>query len=140
MWKIGWSWFTKWTGYFQMKLTIIRVDITDHGIFGHLTIDSSPFNCLTLERHDIDIPAGTYKVTLYQSPEHGLVPLLNDVPGRSMIEIHEGNWESDSKGCILVGKDRRSIEGKDGIDLSKDTLTQLMSVLNGCDDITVTIR
>src|SRR5690348_12148726 len=114
-WQFKLSWLFKLTGYKQMKLTIVRVDYTDHGIFGHLTCDSNLFNCLTLERHDIDIPAGTYGITLYNSPEHGIVPLVNGVKGRSMIEIHEGNWESNSKGCILVGKDRMTIEGRDGI-------------------------
>lgn len=139
-WKINYSWFFDLTGYKQMKLTIVRVDVTDHGIFGHLSCDGNPFNCLTLERHDIDIPEGTYKVTLYKSPEHGLVPLVNGIPNRSMIEMHEGNWEENSKGCILVGRDRTTICGRDGIDLSKDTLKALMSVLNGCDDIWLTIR
>jgi hypothetical protein len=138
--RLSWSWLFKWSGYKQMKLTIVRVDITDHGIFGHLSCDGNPFNCLTLEHHDIDIPEGTYKVTIYKSPEHGLIPLLNGVPGRNMIEIHEGNWEANSKGCILVGKDRTMINNKEGINQSKDTLKGLMSVLNGCDDISVTIR
>ena len=139
--KFNWSWWIYWTGYRQMKLTLIRVDSTDKGIFGHLTCDSDPFNCVTLERHDIDIPYGTYKVTLYQSPEHGLIPLLNDVPGRSMIEIHEGNWEYNSKGCILVGECRDALD-KTMIDNSKATLKNLMAVLTAkkYDDISITIR
>ena len=139
--KFSWTWFFNWTGYKQMKLTLIRVDVTDHGIFGHLSCDGDPFNCLTLERHDIDIPCGTYRVTLYNSPEHGVVPLLNDVPNRSMIEMHEGNFEENSKGCILVGKDRTTIMGKDAISNSKDTLKELMTVLNkNYKDISITIR
>lgn len=125
------------TGYKQMKIFIKRLDVTDHGIFGHLTMDGSGFNCVTLERHDIAIPTGTYKVTLYNSPDHdnALVPLLHDVPGRSFIEIHWGNWESNSKGCILVGKER------DGwaIDASKDAFDDLMLQLKDCDDIWVVI-
>jgi len=128
------------TGYKQMKLTLMRVDVTDHGIFGHLTCDGDPFNCLTLERHDIDIPVGTYPITLYTSPVHGLIPLLHNIPGRDMIEIHEGNWEYNSKGCILVGKTRTLIMGKEGVDMSKPTLAALMNVLKGCDDISITIR
>lgn len=124
-----------------MKLDLVRIDTTDHGIFGHMTCDSDPFECVTLERHDISIPTGTYKVTLYQSPVHGLVPLLQNVPGRGFIEIHEGNWEHDSKGCILVGADRDALDPT-MIDTSKDTLKKLMTVLTAkkYDDISIIVR
>lgn len=134
-WEIGWSWILP-TGYKQMKLFLTRLDATDHGIFGHLTCDGDPFNCVTLERHDISIPVGTYKVTLYQSPTKGLVPLLHDVPNREMIEIHWGNYETDSLGCILVGMERDGF----AIDSSKSAFQSLMNVLNGCDDISITIK
>lgn len=112
-----------------MKITLIRLDVTDHGIFGKLNTEG--FQCVTLERHDIDIPVGTYLISMYQSPEHGLIPLLNNVPGRSMIEMHEGNWEFNSKGCILVGKARADIDGDgyDDITASKDTLKQLVKLI-----------
>ena len=132
------SFFFDETGYKQMKLFLKRVDATDHGIFGQLTCDGSPFTCVTLERHDIAIPIGTYIITLYDSPEHGTVPLLHDVPGRSMIEIHEGNWEHNSLGCILVGKNRDALDPT-MIDTSLVTLAALMDVLKGCNDISITI-
>lgn len=120
-----------------MKIFLKRLDVTDHGIFGHLTMDGSKFNCVTLERHDIAIPVGTYPITLYNSPDHDnkLVPLLHNVPDREFIEIHWGNWESNSKGCILVGTER------DGwaIDATIEAFNDLMLQLKGCDDITVTI-
>jgi hypothetical protein len=31
------------------------------------------------------------------------MPLLVDVPGRSDIEIHWGNTEANTRGCILLG-------------------------------------
>ena len=91
------------TGY--TLITLKRLDSTEHGVFGHLTMPD--FDCVTLERHDINIPCGTYPVELYDSPSRGYkVPMLKNVPNRSYIEIHSGNWETDSKGCILVGKCR----------------------------------
>lgn len=111
-----------------MEIRLTRLDATDHGIFGHLVIPDQ-FNCVTLERHDIGIPKGTYPIKLYTSPVHGLIPLLYNVPGRDMIEIHEGNFEHDSKGCILVGKTRTIIMGEEAISASKDTLTQLLKSL-----------
>lgn len=118
-----------------MKITLIRKDITDHGIFGTLDTDNG-FSCITLERHDIYIPVGTYHITIYDSPEHGNIPLLLHVPGRSMIEIHEGNFEYNSKGCILVGKSRTDIDGDgyDDIGQSRDTLKQLVKLIKDSQD------
>lgn len=136
-WHLSWSWRISSTGYKQAKMFLNRLEVTDHGIFGHLTLDNG-FNCVTLERHDIAIPQGTYKVTLYDSPIHGVVPLLQGVPGRTDIEIHEGNWEFNSKGCILVGASRDRLDST-MIDNSKDTLKVLVSKLQGCDDISIQI-
>lgn len=127
---------TEKTGYKQIKLTLVRVDVNDYGIFGHLTCDSDSFNCLTLENNELNIPEGTYKAELYQSPKFGLVPLLKDVPGRFYIEIHKGNLEKDSTGCILVGMGRKGHV----LSESKSAFDGLMKVLVGCDDITVKIR
>lgn len=121
-----------------MKLTLTRLDVTDHGIFGHLEIEGSPFNCVTLERHDIAIPVGTYPIELYDSPEHGIVPLLRDVPNRTFIELHEGNWEFNSKGCILVGEKRNDFD-KTMILNSKPTLHLLVSLLKDQPTHSITI-
>jgi hypothetical protein len=130
------TWFFRFTGYKQMKLKLTRLDATDYGIFGHLTCDGSPFNCVTLENHLLAVPAGAYKVTLYDSPEWGYkVPLLQDVPNRTFIEIHKGNWQHNSRGCILVGKER---DGQ-AIDASGDAFEELMTVLKDCNDISITI-
>ena len=53
------------------------------------------------------IPVGTYKVTRFFSPKRQyFVGLLHDVPGRSMIEMHIGNFPHDTDGCILLGMRR----------------------------------
>jgi hypothetical protein len=50
------------------------------------------------------ITAGTYHVKKGYSPKHGrIVPILQDVPGHTMIEMHIGNDAEDTLGCILVG-------------------------------------
>ena len=38
----------------------------------------------------------------YQLP----IPILHDVPGRSQILIHPGNYPKDTLGCILVGSEK----------------------------------
>lgn len=57
------------------------------------------------------IPAGRYTCVWDQSPSKGWCYHLQDVPGRSYILIHPGNWAgdlhkgfySDLRGCIAVG-------------------------------------
>jgi len=61
--------------------------------------------CYTLENYTDAIPEGRYEVVLYPSPSwNRMMPLLKDVPGRSYIEIHYGNYPEDYRGCIGVGQ------------------------------------
>jgi hypothetical protein len=88
--------------------------------------DTAVFSCKTLElpylenHKDIScIPPGEYKCDRVTSKKFGICYLLNDVPGRTGIIIHVGNYASermlleraimrnvkkvDTLGCILVG-------------------------------------
>jgi hypothetical protein len=117
-----------------MKLQLTRLDATDYGVFGHLECED--FDCVTLERDDTLIPPGTYKVTMYDSPANKrIVPML-EVPGRSYIQIHPANFETELKGCIAVGEYR---EGK-GISHSRITFEQLMSAMNKAVEWEITIK
>lgn len=59
--------------------------------------------CDTLENTDYLVPALIYKVAVTQSPKFKrLLPLLEQVPGRSGIRFHRGSQPEHSKGCILV--------------------------------------
>ena len=59
--------------------------------------------CDTLENAHYLVPALIYKVQVSQSPKfRRLLPLLEQVPGRSGIRIHRGTKPEHSKGCILV--------------------------------------
>lgn len=44
------------------------------------------------------IPEGRYLLTRYESPKHGPCLLVNNVPGRSMCELHEANWAMGKDG------------------------------------------
>jgi hypothetical protein len=50
------------------------------------------------------IPAGTYSTILRYDHTDAWRLELTGVPGHEHIQIHMGNWPSDSTGCILIGK------------------------------------
>ena len=125
-----------------MKLLIKLIAFKDTYTIGHLYIDHENGNIqyfadtLGDKYRDLSvepkvpklthIPCGTYKVHLFFSPKHQfLVPLLQDVPQFSMIEIHPGNTPADTDGCILVGKN--TIKGQ--LTSSKNTFKCLMDCL-----------
>ena len=57
----------------------------------------------TLENADYIIPVGVYEVRVTYSPRFKrMLPLVEQVPGRSGICIHRGTKPEHSKGCILV--------------------------------------
>jgi len=96
-----------------MDFTLTRFLYKKEGIFGRLEDAEKTLSLYTLEHaflipgdeYSPIIPEGTYKCTRYKSPKaHGEeVWLLHDVPGHSYVEIHIGNYNKDSDGCILVG-------------------------------------
>ena len=76
---------------------------------GWLTIDGQGF--ATLEpnwnynrKNDSCVYAGRYVCKLRESPRFGLRYHLEDVPDRSHILIHAGNYGKDTKGCILLAE------------------------------------
>lgn len=108
-----------------MKATLYRISKTDKQTLGELQVgDVSVF---TLELPDLNndgivgnevrkscIPEGTYRVTRHTSPKFGKTFWVRDVPGRSAILIHPGNYYYHTLGCILVGIDQKDIN-KDGL-------------------------
>lgn len=89
------------------------------------------FECRTLEPAN-NIPPGKYRLTKYQSPKFNrTVFLLHDVPGREAIEIHAGNYFSDTTGCILVGEKHTDInkDGLQDVTFSQKTLDLLCDLL-----------
>ena len=89
-----------------MDMDVYRGPKTDKSIPGELLMNGKHAG-YTLERPEVAIPTGTFRVTVYDSPHLGRrVPLLEDVPGRTMIEMHWGSFPDNSDGCILVGETR----------------------------------
>lgn len=112
----------------------LRSDLS--GTFGQLFLDNT-FLCVTAElpwkNNDPDIsciPTGTYTCIPHNSPSHPNTWEVTNVPGRSAILLHEGNFPSpDSKGCILVGDQFGTIDGKQAVLRSRLTLIALRGEL-----------
>jgi len=93
-----------------VNLLLQRQRRTAIATLGELSVDGA-HDCFTLELPAGNggpgscIPAGTYPVALQHSPRFNRdMPELLNVPGRSQILIHWGNYAKDTAGCILVGK------------------------------------
>ena len=100
------------------------------------------FECFTLElpwrnneRQISCIPTGIYRVEKRQAWESGSFDYehfhITDVPARSYILIHAGNFYTDILGCILVGSDLKDInaDGLKDVINSRETLSDLLNVL-----------
>ena len=94
--------------------------------------------CKTLELPWLDnrqqvscIPPGRYRVTPRFTPEKGHHFSINDVPGRSAILFHSGNFVTQIRGCILVGSGLVDINKDGEIDVvsSKITLNIMVQML-----------
>ncbi|MWN30999.1 MULTISPECIES: DUF5675 family protein [unclassified Gilliamella] len=114
-----------------MKLT--RLKTSEHGTFGKLQLPSGTI-LSTLEllwkdnqRQISCIPVAIYQCDIVNSPKFGRVYQVKDVPNRSHILIHAGNWTKDTQGCILVGMSNNDTQ----LFESKKALNLLMSELNG---------
>lgn len=88
------------------------------------------FHSLTMElpwkenrRRVSCIPAGTYPAFLHKSPKFGDSLWVKNVPDRSEILIHKGNYNRDTLGCILPGKDLVDIDGDGNKDVTSSSKT-----------------
>lgn len=122
---------------------LYRLKRGDYGTMGILMAPG--FTCYTLElpwknnqRNVSCIPGGEYTVKIRISPKYGKVYHVKDVPNRSFILIHSGNWAGDTSkglrshvnGCILLGKSRGKLAGQPAVLNSRITVKKFMSIMN----------
>lgn len=130
-----------------MKTAVLtREPSTDQGTLGKFTIDGVTFQSLELpwrenRRQRSCIPAGDYICRLVKSPRFGRVFHVTNVPGRSAVLIHSGNfagdvelgYQSHVEGCVLLGERRGKIQNISGspqkaVLLSKPAIRQFMEL------------
>lgn len=110
-----------------MKLELNTVQTKDNTI-GVMSYNG--FECFTLELPWLNnaqniscIPAGTYECVKYHSPNHGYCIGIKNVAGRTQVLIHKGNFNRNTKGCILVGESLLDMNSDGEIDVSNSALT-----------------
>lgn len=86
------------------------------------------------------IPAGRYDVVKRNSPKYGDHFHVLNVPNRSYILIHAGNFNRDTKGCILVGTGLNDINSDGYMDVtnSRRAMRELNELLP--DSFTLIVR
>lgn len=120
-----------------------------NGVFGTLVDEGDNQLCVTLEHAYLvrgnwtpKLSVGTYTCERYLSPEHGyelfVVRGVPDFMGQpvTFIELHIGNYNCDSTGCVLLGDDIQGIM----ITKSKDAFERFMALQAGVDSFSLVVK
>lgn len=126
-----------------MTVHIVRSESSDHGTFGALCIGDEILMVGELpwknnQRNVSCIPMGTYLCKMMLSPKFGMVYHIIDVPGRSHILFHVGNYvgdkgkgfKSDSDGCVVVGTKLGHLSGQRAVLNSREGLKRFHELTN----------
>lgn len=122
-------------------VSLIRYFAGSHGTFGRMTLDGKAW--WTVERPPTGdhpaIPIGTYGLTMgiHHAGKPDAYPCywLQDVPGRSAIQIHIANLATQLEGCIAPGLtlDFVTVGGQKslGVTSSGDAFKYFMLAMSG---------
>lgn len=134
----------------MMKALLQRKEYTNKQVTGNLTVrDAQGKIVFTSDTLELDwqnnaprescIPKGTYLCVPRTSKKYGKHLHVTNVPNRSLILIHHGNYHTDILGCILVGRGYSDLN-KDGykdILNSRVTMRELMRICPNGFELTV---
>ena len=132
---------------------LLRTRTGPQGTFG--VISTGDWECCTAELPWKDnqnriscIPPGQYTAIYIKSSSYGACYWLQEVPGRTEILIHSGNfagdkskgWVAHSAGCILLG-DRFGVLGdQEAVLLSRKTIRKFVSDVMACNNFILDIQ
>jgi hypothetical protein len=131
----------------ESTVQLLRIRRNDQGTIGILSTPYG-FQCHTLELPWRDnkksiscIPPGEYITRIRVSPKYGKVYHVQDVPNRTYILIHSGNWAGDVEkgyrthvnGCILLGLQRGLLDGQVAVLNSRLAVSRFMRHMNNID-------
>lgn len=114
-----------------MNITLVRTYFSDVTL-GIINDDQNSQICFSLELPNLDnkpevscIPEGSYQFQKFFSSTLGWVYRLQNVPNRSLIDLHSGNDVNDLRGCICVGTEQGTLDGLPAVLNSRVALQQL---------------
>lgn len=136
-----------------MRLRVNRFYFQDKCTIGRLLVDGVDTGLFTLEDKvreipgasvmewkipgETAIPRGSYQIIVTFSDHFQKeLPLLVDVPGFYGVRIHPGNIDSDTQGCLLVGKIWR---GHDWIGQSQDAFNWLFPQIKAAESVIIDV-
>lgn len=129
---------------FVLKRLTKDFDIPTFGVLFHE--GQIPF-ALTLERpwrnnaRGIScIFPGTYACKRIQSLKFGNTFQVMNVSGRDEIELHKGNIEDNTHGCIIIGEQFGSLNDEPAVLASKEGFDELMRITQNIDEFTLEIK
>lgn len=125
------------------RAVLVRLEQNNHQTLGRFTLFNGldrVFDCVTLELPWEDnqtniscVPKGVYKVSPRYSDKYKNHYILEDVPNRRYILIHHGNFNTDTRGCVLLGSRFAQINSDSLLDItaSRRTISELLSITEG---------
>ena len=128
--------------------TIVRYRFSDQGTEGVLSVPGVGVSFFTLElpwrgnRRSVScVPSGEYLCGIVQSPRFGRVYHIRDVPERSHVLLHSGNFAGDVslglrshvEGCVLLGLKAGELHGQRAVLCSRMAVRRFMAATNGAD-------
>lgn len=129
-----------------MNCTLTRKRKTNEYVFGFLQGDKG-FSCWTLERPWLDnakekscIPEGKYICRRTNSPTFGVCFEVINVPNRSAILIHSGNFAHDSRGCIILGEYEGILNGEFAVLNSRNTIKRFLKAQKDIEQFMLEIK
>ena len=124
---------------------LIRLEEGPHGTFGILKISKRIF-CATLEPRDMlnkknisNIPAPQQYICQLRDSRFGLTFEVMNVPNRTGILFHAGNYVGDTEGCILLGQYVGKLRGERAIHNSGSTFLRFMERMKYVEEFLLTI-
>jgi hypothetical protein len=136
-----------------MRLTLQRLNFRSDGIFGILTDEDRSQVAVTLEHaypaigqgFSAKIPEGTYTCQRSLHRLHGMdtdfetFEVMN-VPDHTGILFHWGNWNRDSEGCVLLGRETHLEDEGSMVTDSRDTFKLFMARASGLDTFELVVQ
>lgn len=131
-----------------MKLTLKRMEFREDGILSYLKDEAGNVLFKTLEHSYDKYPKlynGEFKCVRGIHQLHGGKPFetfeITGVKGHSGILFHVGNFNRDSDGCVLVGKDfATDPSGAKMVVFSRKAFAELIELLRDVDEFQLIVQ